>query len=57
MILLELLLEFMMMMDIPDWGWVSLMMFWIVSICSEEAMFEIWLKSVEFKGIKNPFKD
>ena len=38
-------------------GLVSLMTFWIVSICSEEAMFKIWFKSVEFKGIKNPFKD
>ena len=32
-------------------------MFWIVYICSEEAMFKIWLKSFEFEGIKNPFKD
>ena len=38
-------------------GLVSLMTFWIVSICPEEAMFEIWFKSVECKGIKNPFKD
>ena len=26
-------------------------------ICSVEAMFKIWLKSVEFEGIKNPLKD
>ena len=81
-LLLELLLEFMMIMDIPDWGWcpwwlwvllelmrivevpdgdwlglVSLMPFWMVCICSEEALFKIWLKSVEFEGIKNPLKD
>ena len=53
MTLLELFLEFMMMMDIPDWGLVSLMTFWIVSICSEEAMLKIWFKSVEIEGIKN----
>ena len=28
--------------DVPDWGW---------------GMFIIWLKSLEFKGIKNPLKD
>ena len=38
-------------------GLVSSMAFWIVSKCSEEDMFKIWLKSVEFEGIKNPFKD
>ena len=38
-------------------GLVSLMVNWVFSICSEEAMFEIWLKSVEFKSIKNPCKD
>ena len=38
-------------------GLVSLMTYWIVSICSDEAMFKIWLKSIEVKGIKNPFKD
>ena len=38
-------------------GLVSLMMFWMVCICSEEALFKIWLKSVEFEGIKNPLKD
>ena len=29
----------------------------VAEVYDEEAMFEIWLKSVEFKGIKNPFKD
>ena len=38
-------------------GLVSLMTFWMVCICSEEALFKIWLKSVEFEGIKNPLKD
>ena len=38
-------------------GLVSLMTFWMVCICSEEALFKIWLKSVEFEGIKNPVKD
>jgi hypothetical protein len=33
-------------------GLVSLAMFWIVSICSKEAMFKIWLKYVEFEGTK-----
>ena len=33
------------------------MTFWMVSICPEGAMFKIWLKSVEFKGIKNSLKD
>ena len=114
MTLQEFLLELMMIMDIPDWGWcpwshfelslcalkrlcfkfgwnllslkaprtlskinditgvvagvdddygyswlglVSLMMYCIVYIYSEEAMFKIWLKLVEVKDIKNPFKD
>ena len=114
MTILELLLEFMMIMDIPDWGvmslmhfgwsayalsklslkfgwnllslkasrspskiddivagvagvyddyghsWlglVSLMTFWMVCICPEEAMFKIWLKSVKFEGIKITLKD
>ena len=38
-------------------GLVSLMMYWIVSICSEEAMFKILWKSNEFEGIKSFFKD
>ena len=38
-------------------GMVSLMLFWMVSICPEGAMFKIWLKSAEFKGIKNSLKD
>ena len=38
-------------------GLVSLMTFWMVCICSEEALFKIWLKSVEFEGIMNPLKD
>ena len=38
-------------------GLVSLMTFWMVFICPEEAMFKIWLKSVEFEGIKNGLKD
>ena len=38
-------------------GLVSLMSFWMVCICSEEALFKIWLKSVEFEGIKIPLKD
>ena len=25
----------------------------MVQICSEEAVFKIWLKSVEFEGMKN----
>ena len=33
------------------------MTFWMVCICSEEAMFKIWLKSVEFESIKNTLKD
>ena len=33
-------------------GLVSLMTFWVICICPEEAMFKIWLKSVEFEGIK-----
>ena len=37
-------------------GLVSLMTHWIGFICSEEAMFEIWLKFIKVKGIKNPFK-
>ena len=39
-----------------DWD-VSLMIFWMVSICLEEVMFKIWCKSVEFEGIKNTLKD
>ena len=35
-------------------GLMSLMTFWIVYECFEEAMFKIWLKSVEFEGNKNP---
>ena len=38
-------------------GLVSLMTFWMVCICPQEAMFKIWLKSDEFEGIKNPLKD
>ena len=39
-------------------GLVSLIKFWNVSLCSEEAMIKIWFnKSVAFKGNKNPFKD
>ena len=114
MTLLQLLLESMMIMDIPDWGWcpwwrfgwsaydlrklclkfgwnllslkasrtlskmddisgvfagvdddfgcswlglVSLMTFWMVCTCPEEAMFKIWLKYVEFESIKNSLKD
>ena len=38
-------------------GLVSLMTLWMVCICSEEALFKIWLKSVEFEGIKNGLKD
>ena len=30
---------------------------WMVSTCPDGAMFKIWLKSVEFKGIKNSLKD
>ena len=33
------------------------MTFLIDCIVSEEAMFKIWLKSVEFEGIKNTLKD
>ena len=36
---------------------VSLMTFLVVCMCSEGAPFKIWLKSVEFEGIKNPLKD
>ena len=45
------------------WFWcswlelVSLMTFWIVYTCPEGAMFKFWLKSIEFKGIKNPLKE
>ena len=38
-------------------GLVSLMALWMVCICPEGAMFKIWLKSVEFEGIKNTLKD
>ena len=50
-------LESMMIMDIPGLGLVSLMTFSMVCICYEEAMFKIWLKSVEFEGIRNCLKD
>ena len=33
------------------------MTLWMVCICPEGAMFKIWLKSVEFEGIKNTLKD
>ena len=36
---------------------VSLTTFGMACICPEEAMFKIWCKSVEFKGIKNTLKD
>ena len=38
-------------------GLVSLMAFWMVCICPEEAMFEIWLTSVECEDIKNGLED
>ena len=37
-------------------GLVSLMTFWMICIWPEEDMFKIWLKSVEFEGIKNGLK-
>ena len=40
-------------LDVPDWGWCP----WMVCTCHEEAMQKIWLKSFEFKGIKNSLKD
>ena len=33
------------------------MTFWMVCTCPDGAMFKIWLKSVEFEGIKNSLKD
>ena len=33
------------------------MTLWMVCICPEGAMFEIWLKSDKFEGIKNIPKD
>ena len=33
------------------------MTLWMVCMLPEEAMFEIWCKSVKFEGIKNTFKD
>ena len=36
---------------------MSFMTFWMVCLCFEEVLFKIWLKSVEFEGIKNPLKD
>ena len=38
-------------------GLVSFMMFLMVCICPEDAMFKIWLKSVDFEGIKITLKD
>ena len=38
-------------------GLVSLMTLSMVCKCPEGDMFEIWLKSNEFEGIKNPLKD
>ena len=32
------------------------MMFWIVSICPDGAMFEIWLKPDELKASRTPSK-
>ena len=43
--------------DILDGVVASLMMFWMVWTCHEGALLKIWLKSVEFKGIKNSLKD
>ena len=37
-------------------GYVWKISIWVVHICSVEAMFKIWLKSVGFEGIKNPLK-
>ena len=41
----------------PWLGLVSLMTLWMVCICPEEAKLKIWLKSVEFEGIKITLKD
>ena len=38
-------------------GLMSLMTLWIVCKYPEEALFKIWLNSVEFKDIKNTLKD
>ena len=38
-------------------GLGSLMTFWMVSACPDGAMFQFCLESVEFKSIRNPFKD
>ena len=114
MTFLEFMLELMMIVDVPDWGWcpwwrfgwsvyalkklclkfgwnlmslkasrtlskmedvsgvfagvyddcgcswlglMSLMTFWMICKCPEEAMFKIWLKSVEFEVIKNLLRD
>ena len=35
---------------------MSLLMVWMVCTCPEGAVLKIWLKSDEFKGIKNPSK-
>ena len=40
-----------MIMDVPDWGWST----WY--FVTKQAMFDIWLKSVEFEGIKNAIED
>ena len=39
--------------EVPDLGLVSLMTLWMVCQCPEVALFKIWLKSVDFEGIKN----
>ena len=56
MTFLELLLELMMILVFLT-GAGALGNILIVSICSQEVMFKIWLKSNEFEGIKNPLKD
>ena len=38
-------------------GFVSLVMVSIVEICSEDALYKFWFKSVDFEGIKNSLKD
>ena len=38
-------------------GLVSLKTVWMDQSCFKEAKIKIWLKSVEFEGIKNPLKD
>ena len=38
-------------------GFVSLVMVSIVKICSEDAVYKFWFKSVDVKGIKNSLKD